>query len=120
MGKSFADGSIVMEGTTSTPTEYLRFEPNGLSGEYWLHRRDELDPTHTRDEVIDRYALPPSESYTVTVVEIPAGIAIRFGTVGASHGRTGGADLVNLLEYESIPSAWIRRSLSLAKLLKAQ
>ena len=118
MTNPFAESSIVMEGTTSQPTEYLQFEPDGLPGEFWLHRRDQFDPTLDREGVIDRYALPERDSYTLRIVEVPAGVAIRFGTVGSNHGHTGGGDLVDPIEYDSIPETWVRDELSLAHVLE--
>jgi hypothetical protein len=119
MVNPFADGSIVMEGTTSSPTEYVQFEPDGLPGEFWLQRRDEFDPTVGWDEIVDQYALPPSEEYTVRIVAVPADVDIRFGSVGANHGRSGGGDLVDPIDYDSIPSSWIRETTTLTDLLDA-
>jgi len=118
MTNPFATSSIVMDGTTTEPTDYLHFEPDGLPGEFWLHRRDQFDPTLDRKGVLDQYALPERDSYTVRIVEVPAGVAIRFGTVGSHHGHTGGGDLVDPIEYDSIPETWLREEMSLTDLLE--
>ena len=118
MSNPFAESSIVLDGTTTEPTAYLQFEPDGLTGEFWLHRRDQFDPTLDREAVLDRYALPESDSHTVRIVEVPAGVAIRFGTVGSHHNRTGGGDLVDPIEYDSIPETWLREERPLSDLLE--
>jgi len=107
-----------MDGTTTESTEYLHFEPDGLEGAFWLHRRDQFDSSLDRAAVLDQYALPERGSYTVRIVEVPAGIAIRFGTVGSHHNRTGGGDLVDPIEYDSIPETWVREERFLSDLLE--
>lgn len=119
MANPFAENSIVMEGTTSSPTEYIQFEPDGLTGTFWLHRRDEFDPGVGWDEIVDQYALPPSEEYVVRTVEVPAGVDIRFGTVASNYGNSGGGDLVDPIEYDAIPPSWVIESRSLTDILNA-
>lgn len=108
-----------MDATTTDSTEYLQFDPDGLPGERWLHRRDQFDATADEEEIRDEYALPESESITVAIVDVPADVAIRIGTIGTLHGRTGGADLVELREFESVPEAWIRDSVPLDTMLES-
>lgn len=118
MVKPFAEGSIVMEATTTEPTEYLQFDPDGLPGEFWLHRREEFDPDMELGEIIDYYSLPESSSYTVRIVDVPADVNIRFGSVAANHGRSGGGDLVDPIEYDEIPTAWVQDTQQLSAFLE--
>lgn len=107
MAGPFAEGSIVLEVETDEPSVYLQFDPDGLPGERWLHRPAEFDEGLPRDEVIDRYSLPESETYVVRTVEIPAGEPLQLGDVAAMHGRSGGGDLACLIDNETIPDHWI-------------
>lgn len=66
----FAETSIVLEMETGNPEQYLRVTPDRPNGDRWLHRVDEFDPTPSRGAVVDRYALPASDSYTVETVSI--------------------------------------------------
>lgn len=107
MAGPFAEGSIVIEAETDEPSEYLQFDPDGLPGERWLHRPAEFDAGHSRAAVIDRYSLPESDVYRVRTVQVPAGVHLQLGDVAAMHGRSGGGDLVCLVDHETIPEEWI-------------
>jgi len=120
MPNPYADDSIIMDATTSDPTEYLQFDPDGLPEDRWLHRRDQFDATADEEAIRDEYALPRSDTITVTIVDVPADVGIRIGTIGALHGQTGGADLVELREFESVPSSWVRDSLPLDAMLEGE
>ena len=113
MPNPYADGSIVMYGKTSDTTAYLQFQPNSLPGNRWLHRRDEFDPTLSESDIRDEYALPPETDITVRVVEVPSEVDIRIGTLGSAGPQSGGADLVELRNYERVPAEWIKNSHSL-------
>jgi len=113
MPNPYADGSIVIEATTSGPTEYLQFQPNALPADRWLHRRDEFDSTLSDQDIRDEYTLPPDKGISVRVVEVPSGIDIRIGTLGSAAPQAGGADLIELQDYDAVPDEWIQRSSSL-------
>ncbi|WP_123536483.1 hypothetical protein [Halosimplex salinum] len=113
----FAADSIVVGLETGRPERYLRFEPDGLDGDRWLHRADEFDETLDREAVVDRYALPEAETYRVSVVEVPDGESLRMGSVAAMHGRGGGGDLVTLTIRESVPDDWVVEETTLDDLL---
>ncbi|WP_058991339.1 hypothetical protein [Haloarcula sp. CBA1127] len=77
-----------MDATTTDSTEYLQFDPDGLPGERWLHRRDQFDATADEEEIRDEYALPESESITVAIVDVPADVAIRIPVTHLYNSRT--------------------------------
>lgn len=119
MVKPFADGCIVIEATVNEPTKHLQFEPDGLPGEFWLHRPEEFDASLDQNEIVDEYSLPESSSYSVRIVEVPADVSIRLGSVAANHGRSGGGDLVDPIEYDQIPSSWVQDSVPLDTYLES-
>ncbi|WP_415378735.1 hypothetical protein [Halosimplex sp. TS25] len=103
---------------TGRSERYLRFEPDGLDGDRWLHRADQFDETLDREAVVERYALPEAETYRVSVVEVPEGETLRMGSVAAMHGREGGGDLVTLAVRETVPADWVVEGTTLAALLR--
>ncbi|WP_336358964.1 hypothetical protein ACNO8S_19855 (plasmid) [Haloarcula sp. KBTZ06] len=119
MPNPYADDSIVMEGTTSDATEYLQFQPNNLPGDCWLHRRDQFDSTVSEPDIRDEYALPTDSAITVRVIEVPADVDIRIGTLGPVSQRSGGADLVELRNYQTVPGEWEQNSTSLETFLSS-
>ena len=114
----YTEHGIVIEVETGRPMECVRFRPDGLSGEHWLHQREEFDEHASREAVVDRYALPEAEEYAVDVVTVPAGEALQIGDHAATDDRTGGSDLVELLDRDAVPDAWIEETRPLAKFLK--
>lgn len=114
----FAETSIVLEMETGNPEQYLRVTPDRPNGDRWLHRVDEFDPALSRAAVVDRYALPASDSYTVDIVEVPAGESLRIGDVADSDGQAPGGDLVELCEHDTVPETWIRETTTLEALLE--
>jgi len=82
----YAPHSIVIEVETGRPSQFLQFHPDRPDGDRWLHQLEEFDRTLERDAVIDRYALPPSEEYTIRLVTVPAGVSLQIGDV-AGTGR---------------------------------
>lgn len=102
-----ADGSIVMEIETGEPERYLQFEPDGLAGDRWLHRTAEFDESLTRSDLVEYYALPESEPYEVRLVAVSPGESLRIGDVAAMHRRSGGGDLVEVIDHGEIPSTCI-------------
>lgn len=115
MSGPFDESSIVIEAETNDPTEYVQFEPNGLPGEFWLHPREKFDATIDLDEIVEEYALPESDSYVVRLIELPAGVSIRLGPAAAKHGREGGGEIVDPIEYDTIPESWIRETKTLER-----
>lgn len=114
----YASTSLVVEVETGSPDQFLRFDPDRPDGDYWLHQLAEFDRTLTRDEVIDRYALPPSDEYEVQLVTVPPGESLQIGDVAGTTDRTGGGDLVELLERDSIPDTWIDETTTLEAFLE--
>jgi len=104
----FVDGGIVMEFETNSPMEFVQFEPSYLPHDQWLHRRDEFDPGADVSTIINAYVLPESKSYEVRIIEVQAGETFQMGSLAGAEGRSGGADLVQLLSRESIPEEWVR------------
>lgn len=102
----FAEGGIVMEIETNSPTEFVQFEPSYLPHDQWLHRREDFDPSEPREAIAEAYVLPESDSYEVRRIEVPAGETLQIGTLAGAEGRDGGADLVQLLSRGSIPDEW--------------
>ncbi|PSQ19409.1 hypothetical protein BRD00_01940 [Halobacteriales archaeon QS_8_69_26] len=117
MAGPFAERSIVLEFETGSPEEFLRFEPEAPPGERWLHRPDEFDDDLDREGVIDRYALPDSAEYEVSVVTVPPGESMRIGDVAGLNGRSGGGDLVELLGRDAVPEEWVGETVTLAEFL---
>lgn len=115
----YAEDSIVMEATTSEPTEYLQFRPNNLPGDRWLHQQDQFDPTLSEQVLRDEYALPPGKPVTVRTVEVPADVDIRIGTLGQIGSQAGGADLVELQNSGTVPPEWVDGSSSLDEFRRA-
>jgi len=103
----FAENCIGVKIETDSPMELLQFEPSHLPRDRWLHRRDELGEDTPRSTVVDQYALPDSDSYSVRLVTVPAGETLQMGTLGRRSGRGGGADLLLLTSRESIPADWV-------------
>jgi len=114
----FAEESIVMGLETGRPERYLRFEPDGLDGNRWLHRADQFDEGLDRAAVVERYSLPEAETYRVSVVAVPEGESLQMGTVAAMHGREGGGDLVTPTIRESVPDEWVVEETTLKDLLE--
>lgn len=106
-----------MDIETGETDEFIQFDPDGLPGDNWLHRVAEFDHNLGWDEVVDHYALPESDSYEVRVVEVPPGESLRLGDVAAMHGHSGGGDLVEVLDHDSIPDAWIVDRMTLSAYL---
>ncbi|MWV40750.1 hypothetical protein [Natrialba sp. INN-245] len=113
----YAEHSLVLEIETGTTDQFLRIEPDRPDGDYWLHQLAELDPTLDRDDLIDRYALPPTNEYEVHLVTVPPGESLQIGDVAGTDDRTGGGDLVELLERDSVPDAWIDETTTLEAFL---
>jgi len=113
----FAEDSIVVELETGRAERYLRFEPDGLDGNRWLHRADQFDETLGRGAVVERYSLPEAESYRVSVIEVPEGESLRMGSIAAMHGHEGGGDLVTPTIRETVPDGWVAEETTLAELL---
>lgn len=118
MSRPFAERSIVMEFETGRPEEYLQFEPSRLPHDVWLHRRSEFDPTLSREELVEQYVLPASDSYQVRIVEVPEGETMQLGTLAGTDDREGGADLVHLSSREEVPAEWVREERPLTELLE--
>ncbi|MFC7141680.1 hypothetical protein ACFQMA_17810 [Halosimplex aquaticum] len=113
----FAEDSIVMGLETGRPERYLRFEPDGLDEDRWLHRADQFDGGLDREAIVEQYALPEAETYRVSVVEVPGGETLRMGSVAQLHGREGGGDLVTLAIRETVPGDWVVEETTLAALI---
>ena len=118
MSGPFAPDCIVIEVETGTPDRFLRFDPDSPDGDRWLHQLAEFDRTLDRDTVIDRYALPPSDEYEVQLVTVPPGVSLQIGDVAGTDDRSGGGDLVELLDRSSVPDAWIDETTTLAAFLE--
>ncbi|SFR97284.1 hypothetical protein SAMN05216559_1825 [Halomicrobium zhouii] len=114
MSGPYAENSIVMDIETGQVEPCLQFEPDGLPGDQWLHRRVEFEVDLDHAGVIDRYALPESNEYEVRIVEVPPGEELRLGDVAALHGRSGGGDLVEVLGRDSIPKEWVNNVILLS------
>lgn len=119
MSGPYAEHSLVLEVETGTPDRFLRFKPDRPPGGYWLHQLSEFDQTVDRDTVIDRYALPPSDEYEVQIVTVPPGESMQIGDVAGTVDRTGGGDLVELLERDSIPASWVEKTTTLEAFIEA-
>ncbi|WP_459194401.1 hypothetical protein [Halosimplex sp. J119] len=118
MAGPFAEDSIVVNLETGRPERYLRFEPDGLDGDRWLHRADQFDEDLDREAVVERYALPEAETYRVSVIEVPEGETLQMGSVAALHGREGGGDLVTPAIRDTVPDDWVVEETTLADLLE--
>ncbi|ELZ19320.1 hypothetical protein [Natrinema limicola] len=118
MTDPYADHSIIIEVETGTSERLLRFKPDRPEGTFWLHRLSEFDRTLDRNAVIDRYALPPSDEYEIQLVTVPPGESMQIGDVAGTDDRSGGGDLVELLEHDSIPSDWIDETATLKTILE--
>ena len=118
MSGPFAPNCIVIEVETGRPDRFLRFHPDKPDGNRWLHQLSEFDRALERDAIIDRYALPPSEEYTVQLVTVPAGVSLQIGDVAGTDGQSGGGDLVELLDRKSVPEAWINETTTLKAFLE--
>lgn len=113
----YAESSIVIEIETGEPEEFLRIEPNGLPGDEWLHRLEEFDRSLDLEAVVDRYALPENDEYYVSRITVPAGEQLRIGDVAGSEDRTGGGNLVELVDRDSVPEPWIEETTTLRAFL---
>ena len=113
MSGPFAEHSIVLESELGSPKRALRFRPDSVPGDRWLHRADVFESDWTRDDVIDRYTLPESSDYEVDIVTSPAGESIRIGSIAGREGRSGGGDLIELCDRERVPDDWIEETQSL-------
>jgi len=120
MSGPFAEGGIVMEFETGSPDQFLQFEPgpSHLPPGVWLHRRGEFDPSASREAIVNEYALPESDTYTIRIIEVPPGEQMRMGDLAGAATRQGGADLVELRSRDSIPEQWVREEMTLGNLLE--
>lgn len=116
----YAEGSIVVEFETGEPDRCLVFEPAGVPGDRWLHRLDEFDDGLDRSDVVDRYALPESDEYAASIVEVPPGESMRLGSVAAMNDRSGGGDLVELRSRDQIPDSWVVDRTTLSEFLERE
>lgn len=106
-----------MEIETGSSDQFLRFDPDSPDGDRWLHQLAEFNRTLDRHTVIDRYALPLSDEYEVQLVTVPPGVSLQIGDVAEAGDRSGGGDLIELLDRESVPPAWINKTTTLAAFL---
>lgn len=118
MAGPYSETSIVMEFRTDAPTEFVRFHPSAPEGDRWLHRFEEFDADLDREEVLDRYALPTADEYRVSLVTVPAEESMQIGSVAALNDRSGGGDLVELLDRDAVPNSWVDETTSLDEFLE--
>lgn len=117
MSGPFAEDSITMDLETGRPMRLYAFDPDGLPEEGWLHHPEEFDESADLASVVDRYSLPESDVYELSIVEVPPGESLRMGTVAGLNGRSGGGDLIDLVSREAVPDEWVVRSTTLAEFL---
>jgi len=121
MSGPFAEHGIVMTIETGSPVTCFQFDPGPthLPPGVWLHRLDEFDPSTSLEAVVDEYALPEADTYSVRLIEVPPGEQLQIGDIAGTSDRSGGGNLVALQSRDRLPEAWLQEETTLEAMVDA-